>query len=188
MKDFWTMTRVCFSAIGGWLGYFMGGCDGLMAALILFVVADYTTGVMCAVVDKKLSSEVGFKGIFRKVMIFILVGMAHILDTQVIGAGSVLRSAVIFFYLFLFPAGMQQIRTETATAELLRLSASWAEIIPKETENPRTTQQDLRPLYSDSTALVSTGFTLISTGTAGSTVQRIFFRTGRSSERRLKVI
>ena len=99
MKDFWTMTRVCFSAIGGWLGYFMGGCDGLMAALILFVVADYTTGVMCAVVDKKLSSEVGFKGIFRKVMIFILVGMAHILDTQVIGAGSVLRSAVIFFYL-----------------------------------------------------------------------------------------
>ena len=99
MKDFWTMTRVCFSAIGGWLGYFMGGCDGLMVALIVFVVADYATGVMCAIVDKKLSSEAGFKGIFRKVMIFILVGMAHILDTQVIGAGSVLRSAVIFFYL-----------------------------------------------------------------------------------------
>ncbi|MBE6846223.1 MAG: phage holin family protein [Ruminococcus sp.] len=98
MKDFWTMTRVCFSAIGGWLGYFMGGCDGLMVALIVFVVADYATGVMCAI-DKKLSSEAGFKGIFRKVMIFILVGMAHILDTQVIGAGSVLRSAVIFFYL-----------------------------------------------------------------------------------------
>ena len=99
MKDFWTMTRVAFSAVGGWLGYFMGGCDGLMVALIIFVVADYATGVMCAIVDKKLSSEVGFKGIFRKVMIFILVGMAHILDTQVIGAGSVLRSAVIFFYL-----------------------------------------------------------------------------------------
>ena len=99
MKDFWTMTRVAFSAVGGWLGYFMGGCDGLMVALIVFVVADYATGVMCAIVDKKLSSEVGFKGIFRKVMIFILVGMAHILDTQVIGAGSVLRSAVIFFYL-----------------------------------------------------------------------------------------
>ena len=99
MKDFWTMTRVCFSAIGGWLGYFMGGCEGLMVALIVFVVADYATGVMCAIVDKKLSSEAGFKGIFRKVMIFILVGMAHILDTQVIGAGSVLRSAVISFYL-----------------------------------------------------------------------------------------
>ena len=99
MKDFWTMTRVAFSAVGGWLGYFMGGCDGLMVALIVFVVADYATGVMCAIVDKKLSSEAGFKGIFRKVMIFILVGMAHILDTQVIGAGSVLRSAVIFFYL-----------------------------------------------------------------------------------------
>ena len=70
MKEFWTMTRVCFSAIGGWLGYFLGGCDNLMIALIVFVVADYVTGVMCAIIDKKLSSEVGFKGIFKKVLIF----------------------------------------------------------------------------------------------------------------------
>ncbi len=99
MKYFWTMTRVCFSAIGGWLGYFLGGCDGLMVALIAFVVADYTTGVMCAIVDKKLSSEVGSRGIFKKVMIFIFVGIAHLLDTNVIGNGSVMRTAVIFFYL-----------------------------------------------------------------------------------------
>ncbi len=99
MKYFWTMTRVCFSAIGGWLGYFLGGCDGLMVALIAFVVADYATGVMCAIVDKKLSSEVGSRGIFKKVMIFIFVGIAHLLDTNVIGNGSVMRTAVIFFYL-----------------------------------------------------------------------------------------
>ena len=54
---------------------------------------------MCAIVDKNLSSSVGFKGICRKVLIFLLVGIAHILDAQVIGAGSVLRTAIIFFYL-----------------------------------------------------------------------------------------
>lgn len=99
MKEFWTMTRVCFSLIGGWLGYFTGGCDGLMIALIAFVVADYVTGVMCAIVDKKLSSEVGFKGIFKKILIFILVGVAHLLDVHILGNGSILRTAVIFFYL-----------------------------------------------------------------------------------------
>jgi toxin secretion/phage lysis holin len=90
---------VIFAAIGGWLGYFLGGCDGLLIALVVFVAVDYVTGVMCAISDKKLSSEVGFKGICRKVLIFLLVGIANILDVQVIGTGSVLRTAVIFFYL-----------------------------------------------------------------------------------------
>ena len=88
-----------FAAIGGWLGYFLGGCDGLLIALVVFVAVDYVTGVMCAISDKKLSSEVGFKGICRKVLIFLLVGIANIVDVQVIGTGSVLRTAVIFFYL-----------------------------------------------------------------------------------------
>lgn len=99
MKEFWTTIKVLFAGIGGWLGWFLGGCDGLLYALLAFVAADYITGVMCAVADKKLSSAVGFKGICRKVLIFVLVGIGHILDTQVIGAGSVLRTAVIFFYL-----------------------------------------------------------------------------------------
>lgn len=88
-----------FAAIGGWLGYFLGGCDGLLIALVVFVVVDYITGVMCAIADHKLSSAVGFKGICRKVLIFLLVGIANILDVQVIGSGSVLRTAVIFFYI-----------------------------------------------------------------------------------------
>ena len=99
MKEFWNTIQVIFTGVGGWLGWFLGGCDGLIYALILFVVVDYITGVMCAVADKKLSSEVGFKGICRKVLIFLLVGIGHILDTQIIGTGSVLRTAVIFFYL-----------------------------------------------------------------------------------------
>ena len=81
------------------LGWFLGGCDGLLYALIAFAVVDYLTGIMCAIVDKKLSSAVGFKGIFKKVLIFVLVGIANILDVQVIGNGSVLRTAVIFFYI-----------------------------------------------------------------------------------------
>ena len=99
MKEFWTTIQVIFAAIGGWLGWFLGGCDGLLIALLAFVVIDYITGIMCAVVDKKLSSAVGFRGIFKKILIFALVGVGHIIDTMVIGSGSVLRTAIIFFYL-----------------------------------------------------------------------------------------
>ena len=99
MKEFWNTIQFLFAGIGGWLGYFLGGCDGLLIALLLFVITDYITGVMCAIADKKLSSAVGFKGICRKVLIFLLVGIANILDVQVIGTGSVLRTAVIFFYI-----------------------------------------------------------------------------------------
>ncbi len=99
MKEFWNTVQMVFAAIGGWLGYFLGGCDGLLIALVVFVVVDYITGVMCAIADHKLSSAVGFKGICRKVLIFLLVGIANILDVQVIGSGSVLRTAVIFFYI-----------------------------------------------------------------------------------------
>ncbi len=99
MKDFWYSIQTVFMAIGGWLGWYLGGCDGLLYALLGFVVMDYITGVMCAIIEKKLSSEIGFKGLCRKVLIFILVGAANIIDVQIIGTGSVLRTAVIFFYI-----------------------------------------------------------------------------------------
>ena len=99
MKEFWTTIQFAFMAVGGWLGWFLGGCDGLLYALLAFVTIDYITGVMRAIADQSLSSEVGFKGIARKVLIFLLVGIGHILDTQIIGKGSVLRTAVIFFYI-----------------------------------------------------------------------------------------
>ncbi|MHC5548568.1 phage holin family protein [Bacillus subtilis] len=99
MKEIWNWIQVIFAAIGGWLGYFLGGWDGFLYALLTFVMIDYITGLMCAVLDKKLSSEVGFRGIFKKVLIFSLVAIGHIIDKNVIGDGSVIRTAVIFFYL-----------------------------------------------------------------------------------------
>lgn len=99
MKEFWNTIQLIFTAVGGWLGYFLGGCDGLLYTLLAFVVLDYITGIMCAVADHKLSSAVGFKGIFRKILIFALVGVGHLLDVQVLGAVGVLRTAIIFFYL-----------------------------------------------------------------------------------------
>lgn len=104
MRDFsidliWTKLQMTFSIIGGWLGYFVGGVDGLLTALIIFMAIDYITGLMCAVADKKLSSAVGFKGICKKVLVILLVGVAHIVDLHVVGTGSALRSAVVCFYL-----------------------------------------------------------------------------------------
>ena len=99
MKDVWNWIQGVIAIAGGFFGWFLGGLDGFLYALIAFVVIDYLTGIMCAIVDKKLSSDVGFKGLFRKILIFVMVGVGHLIDTQVIGDGSVLRTAVIFFYL-----------------------------------------------------------------------------------------
>jgi len=99
MKEIWIWIQAAIAAAGGGLGYFIGGWDGFLYALLAFVVIDYITGLMCAVLDKKLSSDVGFRGIFKKVLIFSLVAIGHIIDKNVIGDGSVIRTAVIFFYL-----------------------------------------------------------------------------------------
>lgn len=98
MKEVWNWIQLALSAVGGVIGWFIGGVDGLIYALLVFVIADYITGVMCAIVDKKLSSEVGFKGICKKVLIFVMVGIGNVIDTYLIGNGEVLRTAVIFFY------------------------------------------------------------------------------------------
>lgn len=99
MRSIWTGIQIAFSAIGGFIGWLLGGFDGFLYALIAFAVIDYITGVMCAISDKRLSSEVGFKGICRKVLIFVLVGIGNLVDVYVLGEAGVLRTAVIFFYL-----------------------------------------------------------------------------------------
>ena len=104
MRDFsidliWTKIQIAITALGGWLGYFLGGLDGLMIALIVLMTLDYASGVMCAVIDKKLSSAIGFKGICKKVFVLMLVGVANVVDVHVVGTGSALRGAVICFYL-----------------------------------------------------------------------------------------
>lgn len=104
MKEFtielaWTKIQGAITILGGWLGYFLGGMDGMLIALIVFMTLDYITGLMCAISDKKLSSSVGFRGICKKVLILMLVGLANIVDIHVVGTGSALRGAVICFYL-----------------------------------------------------------------------------------------
>ena len=99
MKEIWTYTQMVIAGIGGWLGWLLGGYDGFLYALIAFVVLDYLLGVMCGIVEMHLSSDVGARGIFKKVVIFSLVGIAHIIDQNIIGDGGVIRTAVIFFYL-----------------------------------------------------------------------------------------
>lgn len=99
MKDVANTMQYVFAAMGGSLGAVLGGFDGFLYALIVFVVVDYMTGVMVGILNKKLSSQIGFRGIFKKVVIFSLVAVAYIIDTHVIQNGSVLRTTVIFFYL-----------------------------------------------------------------------------------------
>lgn len=99
MKQIWNGIQIAFTAFGGFLGWFLGGVDGFLYALIAFAVIDYITGVLCAISDKTLSSEVGFKGVCRKVLIFALVGIGNIVDIYVLEGTGVLRTAVIFFYL-----------------------------------------------------------------------------------------
>lgn len=95
----WTKIQMGLTVLGGWLGYFLGGMDGMLIALLVFMMLDYATGLMCAIADKKLSSAVGFQGICKKVLILMLVGLANIVDLHVVGTGSALRGAVICFYL-----------------------------------------------------------------------------------------
>lgn len=95
----WLKIQIAIAAIGSEIGFLVGELDGLLITLLVFMVLDYISGVMCAIEDRKLSSSVGFKGICRKVSILMLVGVGHVLDTHVIGSGSALRTAVICFYL-----------------------------------------------------------------------------------------
>lgn len=104
MRDFsidliWAKIQMGISIVGGWIGYFVGGIDGLMTALLVFMILDYATGIMCAIADKQLSSSIGFRGIFKKILIVMLVGVAHIVDLYVVKSGNALRSAVVCFYL-----------------------------------------------------------------------------------------
>lgn len=104
MKEIWNKIQVALTMVGGFVGWFLGGVDGFLYALITFVVIDYITGVLCAIIDKNLCSKIGAKGIFKKVLIFVLVGVGHVLDSNVLGVAgnpnaSILRTAVIFFYL-----------------------------------------------------------------------------------------
>lgn len=99
MKEFWNVCQTVFAGVGAWLGYFLGGCDGLIYALLVFIIVDYLTGVMVAINNQQLSSSVGFRGLCRKAITFMLVGVGHILDMYILKQPGVLRTAIIFWAL-----------------------------------------------------------------------------------------
>ena len=91
--------KIICAAIGGFCGTLWGALDGVMMALLAFIVIDYITGLMVAIVNKTLNSSVGFKGLAKKVFILLLVLIANILDTHIMGGSGVVRGVVIAFYL-----------------------------------------------------------------------------------------
>ena len=100
MNKFLEILKVCFTAIGGWLGFYLGSVDAFIYTLLAFVIADYLTGVLRAGVERKLSSSIGFKGIAKKIMIFIVVGIANLCDVNLIkGDETMIRTPIIFFIL-----------------------------------------------------------------------------------------
>ena len=87
------------AGVGAFLGFMYGEATGLLLALIAFMALDYVTGIIIAVINKKLSSAVGFKGLCKKFLILVFVAIGHILDTYVLNGTAVLMTAVILFYL-----------------------------------------------------------------------------------------
>lgn len=99
MKELLTLNKILFSMIGGLIGSLFGELDGILYALLVFIIIDYLTGIFAAVVEKQLSSSIGFRGIFKKIAILFLVSLGHMIDTAIIKQGGTIRTMVIFFYL-----------------------------------------------------------------------------------------
>lgn len=91
--------KAFFALVGAFCGWFFGGLDSFLYLLIIFVVVDYITGVLSATISCEVSSSRGVKGIMKKMLIFLLVGMGNALDMALVGGTSPIRTAVIFFYL-----------------------------------------------------------------------------------------
>lgn len=88
-----------FALAGAFISFFIGGLDGLMKLLVILVISDFITGVLKGLILKKYSSEIGFHGISKKVCMFIFIGMANVIDNEMLGHSEVLRDAVVLFYL-----------------------------------------------------------------------------------------
>lgn len=86
--------------LGGLAGFMFGDLDGLMVALIAFIVLDYITGILVGTAKHRLSSHTSFVGLVKKALILVIVAVAHIVDTQILGGqNSVFRSAACCLYI-----------------------------------------------------------------------------------------
>ena len=99
MSKFKEIIRPIFTLFGSCLGFFLGDMDIFIYTLLAFVICDYISGIIRAGFERKLSSKVGFRGIFKKIMIFIIVGIANLCDKNLVQNQAMIRSAIIFFYI-----------------------------------------------------------------------------------------
>ena len=99
MDKFKDLVKIFFTIFGSWLGFFLGDLDIFIYSLVVFVICDYISGIIRAGFERKLSSKIGFKGILKKIMIFIIVGIANICDKSLIKNEPMIRSSIIFFYI-----------------------------------------------------------------------------------------
>ncbi|CEG26021.1 phage holin family protein [Bacillus sp. B-jedd] len=98
MEKWEAVYKFGFTTVGGVFGYLFGGWSPLLQILLAFVIIDYLTGLIASGTEGKLSSKIGFRGIAKKVMIFCLIAVAHLVD-RALGDGNMVRDALIFFYL-----------------------------------------------------------------------------------------
>ena len=91
---------IACGVLGAFLSWLIGGWDGFIRVLLTFVVIDYVTGVSAAYMTRSLSSSIGFRGIIKKIVIFLFVGVANIIDTELLGGKTeFLRDGVVCFYI-----------------------------------------------------------------------------------------
>ena len=99
MDKFKDLVKIFFTIFGSLIGFFLGDLDIFIYSLTAFVICDYISGIIRAGFERKLSSKIGFKGILKKIMIFIIVGIANICDKNLIKNQAIIRSSIIFFYI-----------------------------------------------------------------------------------------
>lgn len=99
MEKFKEVFAFIFTMLGSFLGFYFCEIDAFVYSLLCFVIADYMTGILRVGVDGKLSSKIGFKGIAKKIMIFIIVGIGNLCDKNLIKSEPMIKTAIIFFYI-----------------------------------------------------------------------------------------
>ena len=93
-----TIIKTVSGAVGAVIGFLYGEITWLFIAIIALMALDYITGILCGIAAKALSSETGFRGLVKKLMILVIIAVGHLVDNYIIGAGSALMTAVILFF------------------------------------------------------------------------------------------
>lgn len=99
MTKFVEIIKIIIGGIGGALSWYLGDFNGLLYALIAFIIVDYITGIIVAFIQKQLSSKIGLKGLFKKITILFIIGIANLFDVYVIKSAPILRTTIAFYYM-----------------------------------------------------------------------------------------